>query len=69
MQDIRAKAFREKLFLILRAGLDMVIPAVDLSVEEYDELMQIGINQSVQPILLGGLEKMGTPESVLASCS
>ena len=56
---------QNKLFSILRAGMDLETKAISIFAEDCSELKRVGIQQSVLPILLRGLEKTGAPESII----
>ena len=60
-----ATEFRDKLFCLIRAGMGLKVNPVSLLEDEYEKLKLIGERQSIQPILLNGLEKTGAPEMTI----
>ena len=64
-QDKTTQDFNEKLFALVRAGMDLETVPVSLSEEECSKLKWIGICQSILPILQRGLEKTGAPAEVV----
>lgn len=55
----------EKLFPLIRAGLDLEAEFPELSAEDCAELLSLGKRQSILPILYWGLKKLGAPEDML----
>lgn len=52
---------RDKLFAVIRAGMDQRSDQISLSAEDCKELMQLGAHQSILPIIHRGLQKMDAP--------
>lgn len=59
---------RNKLFAIIRVGMDHDIPFPSLSSDDCKTLLQIGAKQSILPIIHRGLKKAGTPAEVVREC-
>ena len=56
---------REKLFTVIRSGLDIDNPPIQLADEDYDELLQIAKQQSIKPIVHRGLKTQGAPAEIV----
>ena len=56
---------REKLFIVIRAGMDLPVTQVELSDDEYMVIMNLARRQSLIPIVYRGLKKMNAPETRL----
>lgn len=52
---------RAKFLSVIRSGMDLASPVLELSAEDCKELLRIGRRQSVQPIILRGLKKLNAP--------
>ena len=59
---------RDKLFSVIRAGLDQNTELHVLSKTDCEELMKIGARQSILPIIHRGLKKAGAPSEVVKEC-
>ena len=57
---------RDKLFTVIRSGLGLEVPTIQISDDEYSALLQIGLRQSILPILHRGLQRLETPAEVLS---
>ena len=56
---------RKKLFAVIRAGIDLPSPHVELSDDESMAIMGFARIQSLIPIVYRGLKKMSVPEARL----
>ena len=56
---------KEKLFAVIRCGMDVGDPAVSLPEEECALLLKFGARQSILPVVCRGMEKMGIPKESL----
>ena len=59
---------RDKLFAVIRAGMDLSSDQINLSAEDCKELMQVGARQSILPIIHRGLRKSNAPVDVVKEC-
>lgn len=59
---------RDKLFAVIRAGMDQRSDQISLSAEDCKELMQLGAHQSILPIIHRGLQKMDAPVDLVKEC-
>ena len=59
---------RNKLFSVIRVGMDHEISFPSLSSDDCKTLLQIGAKQSILPIILRGLKKAGAPAEVVKEC-
>ena len=59
---------RDKLFAVVRAGMDLGAVPLELSSDDCRELIQIGSKQSILPIVYRGLKKSGAPAEVVREC-
>ena len=57
-----------KLFAVIRAGLDQSTDPIMLSSSDCETLTQIGLRQSILPIIYRGLKKFGVSEGVVQGC-
>jgi len=62
------EAVYDKLFAVIRAGLDQSIGPIMLSSSDCEKLMQIGLRQSILPIIYRGLKNSGVSEDVVQGC-
>ena len=56
---------REKLFAVIRAGMDIPVPDIELTDEEVTVLLNLAKRQSILPILYRGLNKLSASETLL----
>ena len=56
---------RDRLFMAIRKGMDIEVPSIELSVEECNEIMQIGERQSIQLIIYRGFKLMNLSQDCL----
>ncbi len=60
---------RDKLFSVIRAGMSLDTEAPDLSDADCEELIRIGTQQAILPVICRGMKSCGAPEAWIAVCS
>lgn len=58
---------REKLFSVIRSGLELNNPSIQIANKDYNDLLQIAKQQSIQPIIYRGLKNLGAPIEVVSN--
>ena len=53
---------RDKLFTVIRSGMDLETHNITLSDAECQELLEIGMSQSVVPVLYRGMKRLAVPD-------
>ena len=56
---------RDKLFTVIRAGMNLEMPHLELSVPDCERIVKIGSHQSITPIIIKGLKNLKAPESII----
>lgn len=59
---------REKLFMVIRAGMDQNVKPNALSGTDCEELIHIGTRQSILPVIHAGLKKVGAQAEYVKEC-
>ena len=59
---------RDNLFAVICAGMDQCSDQINLSTEDCKELIQIGMQQSILPIIYRGMKKSNAPEDLVKEC-